>query len=339
MKKGLKIFLIVFCCLLVIGGAFGGFILYHRGVHPSKWHVESDTSVEDVAFEDVLQQLDMMENTWQTALPQTAIYDIVKAHFAAPLPEGKTTKKAIVIGYDGCRVDTFRLLKTSKRSAINLLLNDGGHAVFCYAGGSNYPHALRQATSTAPGWCSMLTGVLSDEHHITDNNQAKEVEPKTLALSLPEDGTVQKSAFYTTWTGFFVEPDSTYVNERKYIRENGIHAKYLCGLVDPLTRLLTLADLKSKHCSDFIFSILDYPDHAGHAYGFTLQEPLYADGFRSADGSAAAFVEAIRNRKTYDSEDWLILISTDHGGLDGGHGGPSIDERITFIVSNKEIPT
>ncbi len=39
-------------------------------------------------------------------------------------------------------------------------------------------------------------------------------------------------------------------------------------------------------------------------------------------------MEAIRSRKTYDSKDRLILITSDHGG----------EERITFLVSNKIIP-
>ena len=31
------------------------------------------------------------------------------------------------------------------------------------------------------------------------------------------------------------------------------------------------------------------------------------------------------------------LITTDHGGTGGSHGGPSFEERMTFIVSNKDI--
>ena len=48
-------------------------------------------------------------------------------------------------------------------------------------------------------------------------------------------------------------------------------------------------------------------------------------------------IEAVEARKTYDTEDWLILITTDHGGSGTGHGGPSFEERMTFIISNKTI--
>ncbi len=338
MKKSVKVIICVVLCILIVGGAVGGWVGWNLTYHQSKWSVEGDDAVAEMDFEQELLSLDMMDNTWQTAVSQTEIYNIVKDHFASPLPEGKTAKKAIVIGYDGCRVDTFRLLANSKRSAINTLLADGGQAVFCYAGGVNYPEENIQATSTAPGWCSMLTGVLSDVHKITNNNMTKEIEPKTLVLSLPEDGTVKKSSFYVSWSGHFVEKDSTYIGEKRYAKENKINAHYVYGFFDSVTRSNVLRDLKNtKNGSDFIFLTLEYTDHEGHSTGFTPTNPRYVSAFRNAEATGCDFIEAIKNRATYDTEDWLILITTDHGGIGGGHGGPSFEERITFIVSNKQF--
>lgn len=336
MKKATKILICVLCILLV-GGFIGGYVAYNLTYHPSKWLADGDDAMADLDYQTSLEQLPVVENTWQEALPQTAVYDLVKAHFAAPLPEGKTAKKAIVIGYDGCLVDTFRLLATSKKSAINALLSQGGHAVFSYAGGVNYPEENIQATSTAPGWCSMLTGVLSDVHHITNNSQPKEIEPKTLLLSLVEDGTVQKSAFYVSWDGHFSKKSATYYPEKVYARENNVAATYRRALFDPGTKFNILSDIRRRNCSDFIFSTFEYTDHAGHGSGFTLQNERYVSAFRDAEATGADIIAAIEDRPTYDSEDWLILITTDHGGIGGSHGGPSIEERITFLVSNKEI--
>lgn len=337
MKKKLKI-LIPILCVLVIGGVIGGYVLYQFTYHPSKWLVPGDDAVADVPFEDAIESLTMMDNTWETALPQTAIHDLVTAHFSAPLPAGKTEKKAIVIGYDGCRTDLFTLLATSEKSAINTLLSSGGHAVFTYAGGVNYPAENTQATSTAPGWCSMLTGVLADVHHITDNDIVKEVEPKTLLLSLVEDKIVDSTAFYVSWDGHFSRKNATYYGEKQYARSEGVAATYKRAFFDPGTKLNLLSDLKKKDCSDFIFSTFEYTDHEGHNTGFTPTNPRYVSAFRNAEATGADIIEAVRARKTYDTEDWLILITTDHGGIGGGHGGPSFEERITFIVSNKEIP-
>ena len=337
MKKSVKILLIVLACVLVIGGAIGGYFIYNNTYHPSKWLVEGDDAAVDIALADSIDQIDKMDNTWQEALPQTAVYDLIQAHFTSPLPEGKTAKKAIVIGYDGCRVDMFRYIDNAKRSAIGTLLGQGGHAIFTYAGGAPYDEEITQATSTAPGWCSMLTGVLSDVHGVTGNGQPKAVEPKTLLLSLPENGTVNKSAFYVSWDGHFSKKTATYINEKDYAKENGVNATFCRALSDTGTRRNVLADLQKADCSDFIFLTIEYTDHTGHGSGFGPQNPKYVSAFRDAEDAGLSFIEAIQNRATYDSEDWLILITTDHGGIGGSHGGPSFEERMTFIVSNKEI--
>ena len=336
MKKSAKIIIAVVCVCLVVG-VIGGYVAYNLTYHPSKWLVDGDDAIEDVPFDQAVDMLNVMSNTWQEALPQTAVYDLIEAHFNAPLPDGKTQKKAIVIGYDGCRVDTFRLLPTSKRSAINTLLDMGGKAIFTYAGGVPYPHANTQATSTAPGWCSMLTGVLADVHGITNNGQPKAIEPKTLLLSLVEDGVVDNSAFYVSWDGHFSKKDSTYINEKHYAKDEGVDATFRRALFDPGTKFNIISDLKKKDCTDFIFSTLEYTDHAGHSTGFTPSNVKYVSAFRNAEATGTDIIETILNRDTYDTEDWLILITTDHGGTGVSHGGPSFEERMTFIVSNKEI--
>lgn len=43
----------------------------------------------------------LYENTLETAIPQTEIYNIINDHLNDPLAEGKTEKKVMVIGYDG----------------------------------------------------------------------------------------------------------------------------------------------------------------------------------------------------------------------------------------------
>ena len=292
---------------------------------------------EGETYQKTIESLDMMENTWQTALPQTGIYNLIKSHFASPLPEGKTEKKAIVIGYDGCRADTFSLINATNPSAVKTLLDNGGHAVFSYCGGVNYPEKNTQKTSTAPGWCSMLTGVLADTHGVYKNYQPKPVEPKTLLISLVEDGTVDSSAFYVSWKGHFSKDSATYINELNYIKDNNVNSVFLRAEDDEGTAVNVLNDINKADCSDFIFLTLEYTDHNGHATGFSLNNENYTGGFYDAEKTGLDFINAIESRPTYETEDWLILITSDHGGIGRNHGGPSMQERITFIVSNKEI--
>ena len=46
-------------------------------------------------------------------------------------------------------------------------------------------------------------------------------------------------------------------------------------------------------------------------------------------------MDAVRARPTYDDEDWLVLVSTDHGRRpDGGHGGDTAEERTIFYLAS-----
>lgn len=92
----------------------------------------------------------LYENSIETAVPQTKVYDKIENHFKTPPKPGKTSKKAIFIGYDGSRADNAKIINP-EQSAITEIMNDGGSTVLSYCGGVNYPEINTQDTSTAPG--------------------------------------------------------------------------------------------------------------------------------------------------------------------------------------------
>lgn len=279
-----------------------------------------------------VEAVDAYTNTIETALPQTEVYDIISEHFAAPLAQGKTTKKAIVIGYDGCRADALSLMDDEGKGGISYLLSTGGTVALSYCGGVNYPMINTQATSTAPGWCSMLTGEWADVHGISGNGIEKSNDTLTLLTTLVEDGTVDSSSFYVSWDGHFNNKGSTYVREKEYIAENGLDVTFLDAADDAGTLENTLADVNTADCSDFIFLILEHPDHTGHDSGFCINNPAYAESFEVSEKDGMTIIDAIEARETYDEEDWLIVITSDHGGFNTGHGNLTIQERMTFVA-------
>lgn len=276
------------------------------------------------------------ENTLETAVPQTDIYSIIKGHFDGELPEGKTEKKAIVIGYDGCRADTLSLAQNKDNSAV-LRLADTGSLVISYCGGVNYPAINRQATSTAPGWCSMLTGEWASVHGVKDNGIEKSNDYPTLLTTLVEDGKADDSAFYVSWGGHFNGDGTTYILEKRYNEEKGNPVSFVCASGDEGTFENVMNDVTADDCSDFIFSIFEFCDHLGHDTGFNLQNPDYTGAFADAENDAMQIIDAIESRATYETEDWLIIITSDHGGYNTGHGAMSIQERMTFIASNVDL--
>lgn len=276
------------------------------------------------------------ENTIETAIPQTEIYNIIKAHFESELPEGKTEKKAIIIGFDGCRADILTEMQ-NENSVVSALLQDGASINLAYCGGVNYPAENTQDTSTAPGWCSILTGVWADEHGITANDITKTLEHKTLLTSLVEDGIIDSSSFITKWKGHFDRKNATYNEEKSYCKNNNLNVSFNRCKNDEASHEYTLNEVSKKDCADFIFVIYEPTDSTGHNYGFTFNNPRYKEAFKTADNYGYETLNAIKSRETYETEDWLIIVTSDHGGIGTEHGGPSIQERMTFIISNKEI--
>lgn len=276
------------------------------------------------------------ENTIETAIPQTELYNIVKEHFESPLPEGKTEKKAIIIGYDGCRADVLTEMQYEK-SGIFKILNNGGSINLSYCGGVNYPSENTQDTSTAPGWCSILTGVWADKHGITANDITKSLEHKTLLTTLVEENVIDSSSFITKWKGHFDRKNATYLEEKEYCEKNNLNVSFNRCKNDEASHEYTLNEISKKDCADFIFVIYEPTDSTGHNYGFTINNPKYKEAFQMADYYGAETIAQIQQRETYETEDWLIIITSDHGGIGTNHGKSSIQERMTFIVTNKGI--
>lgn len=305
-------------------------------VYSTRFLPVSKNDTEELYNEKVA-SVNIFENGFDDAFPQTKLYNVIKNHFESELPDGKTEKKCIVIGFDGCRDDVFTYLGTHKTSGVNDILDMNGHAYISYCGGVNYPEENTQDTSTAPGWCSILTGVWADVHGITGNGINKSNEHLTLLTSLVENKIIDSSKFCVSWKGHFSNDDSTYKLEKEYVEKNKIKAEFLCASGDNGTYKNVMNDISSGDCSDFMFCIFEHNDHTGHSTGFATDNKGYQKAFSQNDKFADDIISAVKSRDTFETEDWLFIITSDHGGINTSHGGPSKQERYTFIIMNKEI--
>ena len=327
MKK--KILSIIAILLVVVG------VTLIFTVAIPKWEYAKDSGDTEELFRQNVASVGF-ENTVETAIPQTELYNMIKNHFESPLADGKTEKKAIIIGYDGCRADVLTEMQ-NENSAISALLDDGASINLAYCGGVNYPAENTQDTSTAPGWCSILTGVWADKHGITANSITKSLEYKTLLTTLVEENMIDSSAFVTKWKGHFDKKNATYNDEKAYCEENNLNVSFNRCENDEASKEYTLNEIGKKDCADFIFVIYEPTDSTGHDLGFTINNPKYKEAFKTADLYGMETLNAIKQRATYETEDWLIIVTSDHGGFGTGHGDASIQERMTFIVTNKEF--
>lgn len=322
-----KIIVTVISVIAVIGIIAGGIAMYIF-----RYSIDRKDT-EDLYRQNVASV--SYENTIEAAYPQTDLHKIIDDHFRSELPEGKTEKKAIILGYDGCRADVLTEVQ-DENSAIGYLMENGASKNLTYCGGINYPAENTQATSTAPGWCSILTGQWADVHGVTANDIPKTMDAKTLLTTLTEDGIIGSASFITKWAGHFSRENATYLPEVQYCTDHALPVTFNKCKDNDESHKAVMAEIADEACSDFLFVIYEHTDSEGHSYGFTINNPGYKEAFVESDACAYEAIKAIEARETFDTEDWLIIITSDHGGIGTGHGHESIQERMTFVVMNKE---
>lgn len=286
-------------------------------------------------YEKRIGSIDIYENTLDTAVPQTQVYDLIMEHLRSPLPEGKTEKKALVLGWDGCRADAMCLKED--RTAVDALLADGGKAFIAYCGGANYPAPITQETATRAGWTTMFTGRWADGHGITGFDDVSVPKLRTFFTTAIEDGLIDSSAFCYSWSGH----NETYADEMEYDKTHSLNVAWDYsegeegGGGDDGTLQKALEHVQEPDCPDLIFTIFEYCDYYGHTYGFWNDNPEYAGAFKKSNETGLELINAVKARPSYESEDWLILITSDHGGYSRGHGGAKLMERMMFIITNR----
>lgn len=287
-------------------------------------------------------------NKGNEAISQTHIYDMVMDHINS---ENGKAKKVLLLGFDGMRADAIVNIRQSgvkdengndiysgdninrKNSAINHIVDDmGGKMYIAYCGGDNKD--TFQATSTAPGWAALTSGSWGKQNGVVDNNMVKNLEKKTFMLELAEKG--YKSLFTASWNEHF---ELTYSKEIEHIANNNLPMAYInCDNDDQMHQeLLSAVTVGSEKERDIIFCIYERPDNNGHYNGFSNENNGYVSAVKNSDQYMYEIISAVESRATYDSEDWLIILTADHGGKGKGHGLQNAESRTTFIITNKDM--
>ena len=230
---------------------------------------------------------------------------------------GQIQKKVLIIGIDGCRSDALQIATTPN---LDDLISNG---IFS-------PDALNDdITISGPGWSANLCGVWSNKHLVTGNvftlNNYANYPPVFKYIN--DFNANLHTVSICNWNPINDEIIQNYadfklnVNSDVEVRDQA--ANYI-ALNDP----------------DFIFLHFDDVDHAGHSYGFSPTVPEYISAIEEVDGYLYPIMQTILQRPNYSNEDWLILVTTDHGGLGFSHGGSSADEQNVFVIaSGNSIPT
>lgn len=225
------------------------------------------------------------------------------------------TPKVLVIGIDGALLNR---IEDAASPALKGLMAAG-----VTAPSSIYANPLAP-TMSGPGWATVLTGVWPDKHNAKDNaftGHRFDRYPDFLTrveTAKPELGTLA----VCSWNPI----TDTVISSKADTRISTPPAEYDEGTTRRTVDKLTTTD------PDAVFVHLDNVDHAGHDHGAASRQ--YLDAIEGADAQVGRILQAVTSRATYAEEDWLILVTTDHGHTDaGGHGGSSWAERHTFLIA------
>ncbi len=237
--------------------------------------------------------------------------------------QGQPRPKVLLIGIDGVRPDILAEVDTPNLDA---LIEGGAY--------SDRARTTRPTVS-GPGWSSMLTGVWPDKHGVTSNDfSGSRYERFPDFLTRIESLRPELRTFAVADWMPLVGDDSggPLIGAAPDVKHvlNGYEVGW--READSLSTEIAVQELGSAD-PDALFVYLGNPDETSHHHGSIGVE--YREAIREADRRVGQLVEAIRAREGDGTEDWLILVSTDHGRrMDGGHGGDSEEEfRIFFLAS------
>jgi hypothetical protein len=233
--------------------------------------------------------------------------------------------KALVVGIDGLRHD---FLATSAAPNLQAFAELGISArTWLYAP----PLA---ATLSGPGWATNATGVWPDKHRVTSNDFPDadlEIYPDFLTrleAARPE----LRSFTATDWAPLALEVSGgpifgDAIDEQLAFDADTDGAGYA---FDDIQIAEQAAATLRDGDPDVSFVYLGNVDVLGHVFGAASAE--YREGIATADAQLGALLAAVAARPTRADEDWLLVVTTDHGMLDiGGHGGITWEERQAFL--------
>ena len=87
---------------------------------------------------------------------------------------------------------------------------------------------------------------------------------------------------------------------------------------------------------DVLCIVFDDVDEVGHTHGFGPHRIQYMKAIEHVDSQIGNILKALKNRENYANEDWLIIVSTDHGGFNTIHGVLTDRTRHIFMIFSND---
>ena len=254
------------------------------------------------------------------------------------------TRKAVFILLDGIPADVLEETNTPILDEISRM----GAYTRAYVGGEK-GGVSESPTISAVGYNSLLTGTWANKHNVWGNGiKAPDYTYWTIFRAARNHDPSFKTAIFSTWldnrtklVGEGLEATDRFRFdfafdgfEHDTVRFPHDEARDYIRNIDELVAN-EAADNIATSAPDLSWVYLEYTDDMGHRFG---DSPEMTRAVELADDRVGRIWETIQLREKEYNEDWLIVVTTDHGRTASngkGHGGQSKRERTIWIVTNE----
>ncbi|HTL10439.1 MAG TPA: alkaline phosphatase family protein [Chitinophagaceae bacterium] len=252
-------------------------------------------------------------------------------------------RKTVFIIVDGIPADVIEKLPLPQLASI---AQQGGYTR-SYVGGKKGTYS-QTPTISAVGYNSVLTGVWVNKHNVWDNDiAAPNYHYPTIFRLFKEQYPAGKTAIFSSWqdnrtklVGDKLPATGNLPIDISYdgLEHDSLHFPHdkqrdFMQRIDDSVSARAAAVIRSA-APDLSWVYLEHTDDMGHMYG---DSPQFYNAVVAADRRIGEIWKAIQFRQQQYKEDWLIIVTTDHGrdaATGKGHGGQSDRERDSWIYTN-----
>lgn len=263
-------------------------------------------------------------------------------------PPEVSVGRVLIIGMDGTRAEALDLANTPHLDALRS------------AGVEDMNAITGDVSLSGPGWASMLTGVWCDKHGVIDNDVSWALSRFEQYPHFIQYAKAQRADLRAVSVSHWAAINDEILCADENATECSAADLVVNAETDAAVRDAVVQELLSQDPS-IIFLQFDDIDHAGHGDPATLDiggfcpyangdivdgehnggctllnyNQAYLAAIATTDGYIGDILQALYARPAFDAENWLVMVSPDHGGAGvvfNQHGFSADQDRRTFLI-------
>ena len=273
----------------------------------------------------------------------TALIVLVVKIDKKPGTQQSGSRKVLFVIVDGIPADVIENLSIPNMKNIQKI----GSYTRAYVGGDNIAYT-ETPTVSAPGYMNLLTGTWANKHNVYNNDvQSPNYHYKNIFRLFKESFSDKTIGIFSTWTAnrlqLIGEGLATAGNITFDYKFDGYERDQITYPHDLDDHFIFDIDQRvtneTSTCikiygPDLSWVYLQYTDNIGHEWG---DSEKFNQAVANVDNQIGQIWEAINYREKHHQENWLVLITTDHGRdpvTGQEHGDQTDRERTTWIITN-----